>query len=808
MRRLLWGLGGLAFAASFLSGTPAAAQFSKTLDRRYPTAYCPVDNDTFDLTFTATTDRVKIKISANNFTGTSWNEQRFDNMIIVPKTVFDAHRLLIPNFTACYLDPPGPANYMGYDFSAAGTPENFLDLFDANAAAWDLTNYGWFDATSFNASAPRVSTTGTDRTGGALALGRLEDGAVTVGTDFTVTGLTPGTLYILTGWWHTQFLNTVTFTYDTNPCKDLDGDGVTDCAGDCNEADAKMRPGLAEVCDGRDNDCNGIIDDPAVCVKTCATPTKLGTDFRVTTAQFDSSAPAIAWNGIDYGLLWKDSRNGDQEIFFTHLTPAGTKVGGDISVTGACGDCVNPRLVWSGTEYGAVWSQGGQIVFRRLDRAGAPIGTATPLIDTAGDSADDPDIAWTGSEYGIVWWQFVGPQQIRFARVSPQGAVLSRIIHVTDDTSFFGNARPRVSFGGGKYGIVWQGNTGGQPEIFFVRVDQRQGLLLPSLQITNHNLVALHPEIVWNGTEWGVAWQDHRTYTEVYFQRVASTGLKNGAELRVTNAAGVSNDPVIAWTGTEYGIAWDDDRTADQELWFTRVSSAGVKIGSDLQLTTTPGFSAHPTIAWGGGKYGIAWSDDQFAGEQEIAFLREGCSCVDTDGDGATSCVDCDDAHATVFAGAPQICDGRNNDCGHVNWPLLTGTNEVDGDGDTFSTCAGDCNDANATIWATPGEARSLVLTHNKLSGTSSLNWTAPLVPGGSSIVYDTLRSPVPSNFTASATCVETNDGSNTSAGDATALAPGSAFFYLIRAEDACPSGLGVLHLNSSGAPIAGRTCP
>jgi len=808
MRHGHWKLAIFAAVAALLAPS-TQAQFSKTLDRRYPTFYCPIDNDTFDLTFTATTDRVKIKISADNFDASNhWMEQRFDNIAVVPKTVFDAHRLVTPGFSACFLTPPGPANYPAYNFSAAGTPENFFDQFTTNPpTAWDLTNYGWWNDGSDNQNAPNDSINGTPRTGGALALGRLEDGEGTVSTDFTVTGLRPGTLYILTGWWSTQYLNTVTFTFDTNPCKDLDGDGVTDCAGDCNDADPKMRPGLAEVCDGRDNDCNGGVDDPAACVKTCTTPSKLGTDFRVTNAQFDSSAPAIAWNGIDYGLLWKDSRNGDQEIFFTRMTPAGVKVGSDVPVTGSCSDCNSPRLVWNGAEYGAVWTQNGAITFQRLDRAGATLGSAVPLIDPAGSSADNPDIVWTGSEYGVAWDEFVGPQQIRFVRLDKAGTVLSQYLHITDDTLFFGNERPRVSFGGGKYAVVWAGNNGSQLEVFFKRVDPRQGLL-PSLQITTHNAGTRHPEIAWNGTEWGVAWQDHRTFTEVYFQRVTAGGLKNGAELQVTNAAGASNDPVIAWTGTEYGIAWDDDRTADQEIWFARVSSAGAKQGSDLQLTTTAGGSQHPTLAWGGGKYGLAWNDDRFAGDQEILFMREGCNCVDGDGDGASSCVDCDDAHNTVFAGAAQNCDGLNNDCSNASWPLLTGTNEADVDGDTFSACAGDCNDANASIWATPGEVRSLVMSHNKVSGVSTVSWTAPLLPGGSAIVYDTLRSATPSNFTASTTCVETNDGANTAATDATTPGPGTAFFYLTRAEDACPSGLGVLHKTSAGVTVTGRTCP
>jgi hypothetical protein len=42
---------------------------------------------------------------------------------------------------------------------------------------------------------------------------------------------------------------------------DLDGDGVTSCGGDCNDNDPARFPGNPEVCDMKDNDCNGLVDD-------------------------------------------------------------------------------------------------------------------------------------------------------------------------------------------------------------------------------------------------------------------------------------------------------------------------------------------------------------------------------------------------------------------------------------------------------------------------------------------------------------------------------------------------------------------
>jgi hypothetical protein len=51
-------------------------------------------------------------------------------------------------------------------------------------------------------------------------------------------------------------------------CPDLDGDGfpALSCGGtDCDDTDAAIHPNVAEVCDGKDNDCNGKTDDDAIC---------------------------------------------------------------------------------------------------------------------------------------------------------------------------------------------------------------------------------------------------------------------------------------------------------------------------------------------------------------------------------------------------------------------------------------------------------------------------------------------------------------------------------------------------------------
>ncbi len=96
---------------------------------------------------------------------------------------------------------------------------------------------------------------------------------------------------------------------------------------------------------------------------------------------------------------------------------------------------------------------------------------------------------------------------------------------------------------------------------------------------------------------------------------------------------------------------------------------------------------------------------------------QDGCQGSDEDGDGwTTGDGDCDDADASIYPGASEVCDGLDNDCdGVVDEDAGDVRVYVDQDGDGFGTepslevpCdavppyhvlrRGDCNDANASI--------------------------------------------------------------------------------------------------------------
>jgi hypothetical protein len=162
----------------------------------------------------------------------------------------------------------------------------------------------------------------------------------------------------------------------------------------------------------------------------------------------------------------------------------------------------------------------------------------------------------------------------------------------------------------------------------------------------------------------------------------------------------------------------------------------------NLTLTIVSGFTFYADTDGDG--YGDP-ANSVVACEQPLGYVSNNDDCDDTnnqvpfvryedndfDGYGAGSpqlfCVnpglgysifdtDCDDEDATVFPGAPELCDGKDNDCnGQVDDGLPLMTYYVDADGDGFGAgsalqfCANpgvgystnnlDCNDSDNTIY-------------------------------------------------------------------------------------------------------------
>jgi Putative metal-binding motif len=231
------------------------------------------------------------------------------------------------------------------------------------------------------------------------------------------------------------------------------------------------------------------------------------------------------------------------------------------------------------------------------------------------------------------------------------------------------------------------------------------------------------PTLTWTGAQFAVAWKDHRDGNgEVYLARIDAAGNKIGGDVRITNDATDSGSPSLAWNGAGFGLVWTDSTAG---LRFMSLNATGAALGSPVPID--PSFS-RAELTWTGTEYrltrwgkvlrldlsgipkgpALALPSDAtaFTGEAsglfwfsgpDVFFTRWGSTCEDGDGDGTTNAEDCDPANAAVYSGAPQACDGVENDCGRASWPAVP-ANEADADSDGSRICQGDCNDVDAGV--------------------------------------------------------------------------------------------------------------
>ena len=111
------------------------------------------------------------------------------------------------------------------------------------------------------------------------------------------------------------------------------------------------------------------------------------------------------------------------------------------------------------------------------------------------------------------------------------------------------------------------------------------------------------------------------------------------------------------------------------------------------------GFEAYPEC---GGEDCNDADPTIYLGAQELCDGKDNnCNLVtpererDADGDGFFFCMqeECDDNDNNTYYGADEICDGKDNNCN-----LVTPEKEYDTDKDGFRICQGDCNDNNPDI--------------------------------------------------------------------------------------------------------------
>jgi len=508
-------------------------------------------------------------------------------------------------------------------------------------------------------------------------------------------------------------------------------------SGDCDDDDAAVRPGAQEVCgDGLDNDCNGLVDgeDPGADPLTWY-PDGDGDGAGDATASGVAGCDAPAADPLAFSILWAPN-NLDCDDTNPTIGPHADEVC-DLGIDNDCDGLVDsddddvdaPRrfLDSDGDGYGV----GSGTPRCELDAGWADVlgdcndGDAAVSPDAAescngldddcdGDVDDNPDDGgtWILDADGDGFYQLSAPQ---LACVSPgpdwQLAVGREIDDCDDTRAFVHVGAPEVCDG------VDNDCNGA--------VDETGGLAW-SVDLDGDGygdrdtapiLACTAPAgFVSNALDCLDSPADDFPGVDPASVRPGQLEQCNGIDDDCDDAT--DEDAVDA---VAYYVDADSDGIAplDAATVWSCVPSEGLTTEIGDCDDSNPAVSPNATE-----QCGTPYDDDcnGLANDDDVYALGGGTFFADFDGDGhgrstlsRTTCSapagyvassdDCDDAAAHVNPGAPEICDGIDDDC---DGGLLADENDIDGDG--YVACAdyiengaglqpGDCGEGNADVF-------------------------------------------------------------------------------------------------------------
>ncbi len=418
---------------------------------------------------------------------------------------------------------------------------------------------------------------------------------------------------------------------------DLDGDGHPD---DCDDTDADVGRDCVEVCDGRDNDLDGEVDEgfdgDGDGFTRCGTPF-YGPDC-------DDANPGINPGTADTCLLGPDGARLNPDCDCCDYVPETDSVVCDCCDRAAGiwanPDCDDDRRVphdWCPPgsqccpgvegcirtehdvehcgECGNACAEGQYCVVGECqDSIGGflpdPDEGVVPLGDEPGP-ANHPDVAWNwmrvnqwfswwGSsswhwyqfffwelDYGIAWVQ----------RIDDRGVLLFTGRHfVSSPIAPLGEVAGAVSsFLDPFYARTWYGTT----PVAFLEGQDTIPCLAPA-----------------GGLGYGLVWSDGRGSAQIHFAAIGQYGALTGWSQQVTWDSADHLYPRLAWSpyyyflGTGYGLVYQREDGDDVQVYFQQVQSYWtwwVPFGFGFRVSDDPGGALNPDIAWSPYGYGIVW---------------------------------------------------------------------------------------------------------------------------------------------------------------------------------------------------------
>jgi hypothetical protein len=417
---------------------------------------------------------------------------------------------------------------------------------------------------------------------------------------------------------------------------DVDGDGhrapLPDgtCGDDCDDTDPRAFPGNTEVCDGVDNDCDGIIDNGAT-----YTPIA-NADFQLSKPGFDWAEPDSFRRGAVTGSVnlmstYDASTAGQLTPFLQPLDALGKPAVDPSILTGTDAAGSGTSVVWTGDRFGISWSDrrdgNYEIYFALLDPTGKKMAPGDERITISQGFSIYPSLVWTGQQFVIAWQEekSSGDFKLQAQRLDIDGRLIGNIASLTA-----GNADeqgPTLVAGKTELGLVWVHRTTTVQSIVFQPFNFDLTGLASSPQpitLTKPAMSAADPMLAYDrkNDRYVAAFYDASPTSRTVYGTVVSKSAVVVPATNISQSPAQSRDPALLALGDRVLFVYSDDRDQNSgyELYAHTLSAdLSTELAPPFRITNAPGDSIAPILAFASnGSVLVLFRDDR--GPQPAVF--------------------------------------------------------------------------------------------------------------------------------------------------------------------------------------------
>lgn len=214
--------------------------------------------------------------------------------------------------------------------------------------------------------------------------------------------------------------------------------------------------------------------------------------------------------------------------------------------------------------------------------------------------------------------------------VVPDGPTMCGVdVRVTNWSG--GRGRPSLAWNGTVWGVAWEDYRDGNWEIYFTTLDKFGGRTsIGDNQISATAKPSNNSSLVWNGSKWAAVWNDDVSGNgDILFDLISTEG-KGMGEVDTIKNDGKSQRPVLlARTGGGYAMAWENVAEGlNFEIYFALLDEGGTLVGPETRVSNATGNSFAPAIAKLGDGYVLAWYDERDGADKAQIYIIK----IDKDG--------------------------------------------------------------------------------------------------------------------------------------------------------------------------------